>query len=370
MTHLHRLTTLAVGTLVIALVAACGSSTSGSGSDVNTDTSAAVAALEKGPNAIPITEALPKKPEPGGTVVYFKTEVPQAEVQFKGLQAATDAVGWKVVAISTSSTDPASLAPAVRQAIDMKPRPVAVIITGLPYELWSQYVAELKAAGIIIIPNYVGEAPLSDTVPVNAAGPVNDEALAASLARWVTDDSSGKAHLLVQKVGAYQAITGWAAAMKKELDNICPDCKVSEVETSAAQIADAQAAQSIVSQIRKDPSIDYFVGYNGAWFQGLNQALKNAQLSVKVGGMLPLPQNVQDVMNGSGGAFLAVNNQYFAWFAVDIALRHAQGAPPVALDHQVFPAKLVTKASAKSSDADFAGPAGYEEQFLKLWKVR
>ena len=95
----------------------------------------------------------------------------------------------------------------------------------------------------------------------------------------------------------------------------------------------------------------------------------NAQLDVKVGGLFPLPQNVQDIQAGSGGAFLAINNQYAAWFSMDAALRHAQGAPAVPEDQQVFPSKLVTGASAKDSDGDFAGPDGFGEQFYELWKV-
>ena len=338
-----------------------------SSSDKKSATSAAVKELEQEPTAIPITTPLPEKPKPGGTIAFLKCEVPQCTQQGQGLTVAAEAVGWKVVEIPFVTTDASTLAPAFQRALAAKP--TAVLLSGTPSELWSRYVPDFEKIGAIVVPMFTGPVPLSDTVPVVVAGPINDEAMAASVARWVTDDSGAKAHVLVQRISAYKAVTGWADAVKTQLADICPKCEVSEIDSSADQITGAGAAQSIVSEVRRHPSIDYVVGYNGAFFGGLNQALANAQLKVKVGGLFPLPQNVQDVQRGSGGAFLAVNAKYPTWFAMDTVLRHAQGAPMVSDEEQVLPSKLVTKASAKESDGDFAGPEGFEEQFLKLWKV-
>jgi ribose transport system substrate-binding protein len=255
----------------------------------------------------------------------------------------------------------------LQKAVDAKPD--AVTFGGPAYELWSQFIPQFEKIGAVIIPSYVGPIPLSKTVPVNVAGPVNDEAMAKALARWVADDSGGKANVLVQTISSFKAIVGWAKFFQDELAKICPHCKTSTINNSAVQFSGPGAAQSIVSEVRKNPKINYFVGYNGAFFSGLNQQLKNAQLHVKVGGMFPLPQNVQDVQNGSGGAFLAVSNAYTAWAIFDVALRHAQGAPQVPEDQQVFPMKLVTKASAKTTDGNYSGPANTEELFKKLWQV-
>ena len=369
MVHLRRVTGLAVGALIVTLVAGCGSSSSnsGSGSGGSGKTSAAVKQLEQEPTTIPITTPLPAKPKPGGTFAFLKCEVPQCALQGKAFAAVAKMLGWKLVEIPFVDTDPSSLASALRQAVAL--HPVAVNFGGPPYALWSRYIPDFEKIGAIIVPSFVGEAPLSPTVPVIVGGPVNDESMATKLARWVADDSGGKAHVLVQKIGSFNAVLGWASDFKTELTKVCPGCKVSEITSSGTQISGSGAAQSIVSQIRKDPSINYFVGYNGAFFTGLNQLLQNAQLKVKVGGMFPLPQNVQDVMNGTGGAFLAVNNKYTAWIAFDVALRRAQGAPQVPLEQQVFPTKLVTKASAKTSDGDFAGPLDFPAQFKKLWKI-
>ncbi len=365
----RRLIALLLGVTILATSAACGSDSSSSSgaSDEQRESSAAVKELEQAPTSIPITTPLPEKPETGRSIAFLKCEVPQCTQQSEGLKVAAEAVGWDVVEIPFVTTDASTLAPAFRQALAAKP--TAVVLSGTPYELWSRYVPDFEKIGAIIVPMYTGAVPQSDTVPVISAGPINDEAMAASIARWVTDDSDGKAHVLVQRISAYNAVAGWADAVKKTLAEICTDCEVSEIDSSADQITGAGAAQSIVSEVRRNPSIDYVIGYNGAFFSGLNQALANAQLDVTVGGLFPLPQNVQDVQRGSGGAFLAVNNGYATWFAMDAALRHAQGAPMISPEEQVVPSKLVTKASAQESDGNFLGPEGFEEQFFKLWKV-
>lgn len=357
----------ALAAVVLFVVAACGSGSDTSSSDKAT--SAAVKEMEQDPTTIPLTTPLPEKPKPGGTIAFLKCAVPQCQQLSDGLKAATKAVGWKVVDIPFVDSDPGALAPAFHQALAAKP--AAVVLTGQPYELWSRYIPEVQKIGAIIAPMYTGPATLSDTVPAVAAGPANDKALAASIARWVTDDSGGKAHVLVQRISAYKAVTGWADGAKTALADICPNCKVSEINSSADEITGAGAAQAIVSAARRDPSINYFIGYCGCFFQGLNQQLANAQLKVKVGGGFPLPQNVQDEQRGSGGAFIAANNPYASWLAVDTVLRHAQGAPMVPLAQQVSPAKLITRASATDpkSDSNYQGPEGYEAQFQKLWKV-
>ena len=356
---------LALAAVLLSAVTACGSGSDTS--SANKKSSAAVEELEQDPTAIPITTPLPEKPEAGGTIAFLKCEVPQCTQQGDGLKTAAEAVGWKVVEIPFVTTDASTLAPAFSKALAAEP--TAVVLSGTPYELWSRYVPDFEKIGAIVVPMFTGAVPLSDSVPAIGAGPINDEDMAAKIARWVTDDSDGKRHVLVQRISAYNAVAGWADAVTKELADICPDCKVSEIDSSAEQITGAGAAQSIVSEVRRDPSINYVIGYNGAFFQGLNQALANAQLDVKVGGLFPLPQNIQDVQRGSGGAFLAVNGYYATWFALDTALRHAQGAPMLSDEEQVVPSKLVTKASAKESDGDFAGPQGFEEQFFELWKV-
>lgn len=373
MSHLRRVACLAASALVLVLVAGCGSSTSDPGSSEGPGgggaptLSAELTQLEQEPTTIPITTPLPEKPEPGGTLVFLKCDAPQCGFQETTFAAVADLVGWELVSIPFSSADSATLVQGLQQALALKPD--AVTFGGPAYELWSQFIPQFEEIGAIIIPSYVGPIPLSDTVPVNIAGPVNDAAMAAILAQWVAEDSGGKAHVLVQTISAFKAIVGWADDFEAELSEICPDCEVSLVNNSAEQFLGAGAAQSIVSEIRKDPSIDYFVGYNGAFFTGLNQQLASAQLDVKVGGMFPLPQNVQDVANGSGGAFLAVSNSYTAWAIFDAALRHAQGAPQVPEAEQVFPVKLVTETSAVESDGNFSGPANTEQLFSELWQV-
>lgn len=381
----RRHATCLASAMLVALLAGCGSSagngsagaptssatsgnaTTGASSTGLATARAAVARLEREPTTIPATTPLPHKPAAGKTIVYLTCEVPQCALIANGLKAATKAVGWHTIVIPIVSTDPSTLASAFQRALS--DHPVAVAFGGVPYQLWSKYVPEFKRIGALIIPDYIGAAPLSETIPLVVGGPVDYSAFADDMVQWVVADSGGKAHVLVQNIGAYPAVGEWVSEVKSELAKICPACKVSEIEDSSTQIGGAGAAQSIVSEIRTDPSIDYFLGDNSLFFSGLNQALTNAGLKVKVGGMFTLPQDVQDITNGSGGASLAINSSYVSWLSVDAALRHSEGVAQLPPQQQLLPVKLVTKSSAQTSDGNFEGPTGFEQQFVKLWGV-
>lgn len=363
----------------LALTACSSSSTSGpngnSSSSNQASSTASVAAavkavtlLEQNPTAIPAKTALPKTPAAGKTFVYLKCQVPQCALVSDGIEKAVRAAGWKFQAIGFNDADPSTLAPAFQRALAL--HPVAVALTGTPYQLWSQYVAQFEAIHSIIIPMWVGPVPPSTGVPANIAGPTNDSASAAQIAQWVVADSGGKANVVVQSIGSYQAVIGWAKDMKAELQKVCSGCKVSIFDTSGQQANGGGAAPAIVSYLRKNPSVNYFLGYNGAFFSGLNTAATAAGLKVKIGGLYPLPQNISDVQHGSGGAFLALNTGYGGWLAVDAALRFSEGAPQLSGAESVLPSKLVTKASAAHGDGNFAQPVVYQQQFLKLWNLR
>lgn len=184
MSHFRRAAFVAASALVLVAVAGCSSPAStseptpGGGS---AELSEELMQLEQEPTTIPITVPLPSKPEPGGTLVFLKCDAPQCGFQETTFAAVAELVGWKLVSIPFSSADSSTLVTGLQQALALKPD--AVTFGGPAYELWSQFIPQFEAIGAIIIPSYVGPIPLSDAVPVNVAGPANDAAMAAVLAR-------------------------------------------------------------------------------------------------------------------------------------------------------------------------------------------
>lgn len=339
-------------------------------SDVVAAARDAIAALEQEPTDIPATTPLPRRPDPDQTLVALECEVPQCALVSEAIEEAATAVGWRYVGIPFEAYNPATLAPALQRALDEDP--VAVILAGTPQELWLDQIPRFEAAGVALIPYFIGPATLSETVPANIASPYLDQTLARHIVQWLIADSGGDANVLVQNVGGSPTINGWVENVERELADLCPDCEVSVIENSGAQATGGTGATTaIVSQLRADPSLDYFISYNAAFFPGLSQALENAGLDVRIASISPLPQNVSDIMNGDprSGAFIALNPRYVGWLSVDAALRYSVGAPQLPDDQALLPVKLVTPESVEESDADFDAPTDYRDEFLSLWQV-
>jgi ribose transport system substrate-binding protein len=310
---------------------------------------------------------LSAKPASGKTFVFLQCQVTQCAQSADEAKKAVEGVGWKYQAINYTDTDPATLVAAMKQALDL--HPVAVTFSGTPQQLWTSMESEFEKAGAIIVPSFMGPAQLSKAVPANIAGPSNDANYARILADWVASDSGGNAKVLVQNIPVYGAVKEWVDDFKTSLKSACAGCKVSTIDSSGGDLASGAATSAILSALQADTSINYFLGYNGVFFGGLNANLANAGLHVKVGGMFPLPQNITDVMNGSGGAFVAVNTGYSSWLAVDAALRFANNQAQLPDDQQLMPVKLVTKASATQADLDFTAPKDFRDQFFTSWQV-
>jgi ribose transport system substrate-binding protein len=365
------------------LVAGCGDSKSDSGSEASAAgattsstgggnvqaASAEVAKLTEQPTAIPVTTPLPKKPAPGKTFVVFKCENPQCKEFADSAMKAAAAAGWKGVAVPFNDVDPSTLAPAMERAIRM--RPAAVFLTGMPYELWKSYLPQLKKIGAIMVPGWVGPLAPNPVIPTNIAGPAMDQHTAHSISNWIAADSGGKGKAMIMTVDAYPAVVGWAKDIQEDIKKVCPGCNADQLHVSGQQATSGASPKMIVSYLRTHPDTKYVVTYNGAFVPGLNQAVKTAGLKdIKIVNLYPMPQDIADVKSGSGGAMFAINAEYAGFLAVDAALRHAQGAPALPADQTVLPLHLAVKDSATQADANYKGPADYQDQFLKLWKVK
>lgn len=370
--------TLAIVAATMLGASAAGCDTAGSSTSDSAVTSAAaisdakerVATLEHEPTTIPATTPLPRRPDPGKTLVALKCEVPQCALVSQAIEDAATAAGWNYVAIPFKAYNPATLAPALKRALTAKP--VATILAGTPQQLWENLIPEYERANVALIPYFVGPTSLSKTVPVSIAGTYLNEALSRDITNWLVADSNGKANVLIQDVGGSPSIHEWTQFVQRDMASTCPGCKVSVIHNSGAQATGGtDATTSIVSRLRSDPSIDYFITYNGAFIPGLAQAAKNAGLKVKVGGVSPLPQNIKDIMDGTNdGAWIALNAQYVGWISVDAALRHSMGAAQLPDAQTMLPVKLVTSSSVQQSDLrTFTAPANYPQRFHKLWKV-
>lgn len=384
--HHRRGAALGAGVLAgLVLVAGCSSSstatpttsgpgTSGSPTDSTASTAVATATafLSKyltAPTSLPVTTPLAAKPATGKTIVYLSCEVPQCVALADGVTSAAKAVGWQSKIITWKSVDPATLVAAMQQALEMKPAPAYVVFSGLPEAVWGSKVPAFKAAGIKLIAAVLGSATLGDTVIANLLDDGDAKLQGKILADWVIVDSQGKGKVLQQDFPDFPTIAGVGTGIRDELTATCPDCAVTRLDVTGAQLASGGVTPAIISALQRDPSIGYLAASDIALAPGLPAALKAAGLGkVKIVGGAADPTTEQTLRDGTGSAFMANDLGYVGWLAMDVALRDAAGET-FQTNGGGMPQELLTKDTIGAADAAADFPAGYQDMFKKLWLV-
>lgn len=350
---------------------ASGSSASGSvGGGSTSDVSAAAKVVSKWelpPTSIGITTPLASAPPTGKTFVYLQCEESQCADIANGVKAAVAAIHWNLKVIPFDATNPATLVAAMQEALH--DNPVAVSFSGLPEVTWQSEIPAYQQAGVVLIPQYIGPATTSATVPVNIGGPVDIDRDATILANWVTADSGGQAKTLVSFSPEFAILASFAQGFKSQLSLACPGCSDVELPSTIAQVDSNAVVPSIVSALQKDPSIKYVVLAASAFTPGLPAALSAAGINgVKILGTGSGSSDQQDIREGTETAFTGVQTHISGWIAVDVALRHLEGMTFPAGDSQL-PQQLLVKSTVGSLDGPFDRPSHYAQQFEHLWHV-
>lgn len=321
------------------------------------------------PSGITQTEALPAAPTPGGLVVQITDGNPDSLRINAGTEAAAKAVGWTYKSVPKDPANPASLQTALMTALAMKPTVVSQ--SGQPQTVISESVMKAyEAAGVPII--------LDSTYPVTstkviigsskeiADGYEYNKALGKVLADWFIVDSKCAGSAVIENVSGFPSLTGTPDGFKAEVEALCPDCKVTVVDVSLADVGAGKLSEQVVSGIRR-VGAGYVFFDNGAFGIGIVPKLKAAGLeSVKVGGVSPQPEEVAGLKDGTQSAWITIGFNYVGYATMDLVFRHLQNAPLTTND-AVQPTQLLLKANA--SDGAWDLPADSLDQFKKLWKV-
>ena len=379
--------------LTATLTAACGSSKTTAASTATTAASSAttadssatspagtvsssvaaaeavVAKYSKSPTTIGVTTPLNTVPPKGKTIVYVECEVTQCTDVGAGIQAAATAVGWHTQFIRWQSTQPATLVAGLQQALQVTPKPAAVVVTGLAPAVWDSVVPAYQKAGIPLIPAFVGPSTINSTLIANIFGP-NDIALVGKiLADWFIADSNGKGKVLLQDFPDIPSVSLGAQAFRKEVAAKCPACSINSLDVTLAQLATGATTPAIVSALQRYSQDTYFVSSDIGLVAGLPAALAAAGLSkVKVAGAAATVAEEQSLLNGTGSAFVASALHYSGWLIVDVALRHVEGMT-FSPEDGGLPEKLLTKATVGTPGVNQDLPVNYQQQFKALWKV-
>ena len=347
---------------------ASGSAVASGGSDPQVQAAlGAVRQAMAAPTGIGVTAPLATKPPAGKTLVWLQCDAAQCAQVTDAFKPAVAAVGWHLKTVGYQSANPATLVAAMRQALQY--HPVAVSLVAEPYAVWQSEVPAYKAAGVAIIPQEVGTAPVDSTVIANIQDPTALGAQAQAIANWVIADSGGKAHVLLYSVPDFTSILSYQQAFMSYMASHCAACKVTLLTQSAAQVLGGGANNAIVSAIQRDSSIKYAVSVDAQLTPGLEQSLTAAGIQgVKVAGSFMGQRDEAAIAAGTEAAGTPQALNITAWRTVDVALRHLEGLP-IAPDDGDFPTQLLVQSNVGTPSDSYSQPPNYQSLYEQLWKV-
>ncbi len=381
-----------VGLAAMLLLAACGSSSNTTSSSTpsagSSTTSASSSAATSGastlvpaPPVTPITTdpvtgpPLKAAPAKGKTLVWLACNLPSCQGDLSlGYKQAAAALGWKFIQINYTATNPG---PAVQQALNDNPSFIA--ITGVPPVAFAAADAEAVRRHIPIVSCFDTTAPIpaKNGIYMQCLNANGYGAEANQLTAWITNKSGGKANVAIINVPDYPILNSETTSIQAGYKKDCPGCTVSVMALSLADVSSGQAASKIIAYLQAHPAVNYVQATFADPTDGLPQLLKAAGMAgrVKVVGVEADPPALKGIVNGTVAAFTNQPMVYIGWQNVDALARLSEGMPLAAYEKTgEAPTWVVDSASQATSllalpSQQWPGPAGFEQQFKKLWHV-
>jgi ABC-type sugar transport system substrate-binding protein len=362
---------VAAGAMVLT-VAGCSSGSSTDGGDLSAAEQECVDKAneyldERGllPDALPAElKPLSKPPTPGLTVTRLTAgSVPTSVAMSQMIVDVAGVVGWT----GNSVTYDGSVEDANRKALDAIKNSDVVIVEGLPSAALQAPIEAAEEEGVLLMLSSITDEP--DSVPGFGGSPLGGDLYTnvgelAAYAFMQATNCRGKAAAFGLPVEALQS---QAESMKEVLERECEGCSISYTDIQFADVGSPAATNAVVSKLQSDPSINFAYFTIGDLAVGIEPALKQAGLDVKIGGAIPVPSNLSELKQGKNSYWLGVPQGMSAWINLDTALRALETGEPVVGDH--YPVPVFTPDNIESTDPIPVYPENYEEQFKELWNI-
>jgi ABC-type sugar transport system substrate-binding protein len=329
-----------------------------------------VTKYSKADGSIGVKIPLKGKPEKK-TIAWLECDVPTCAAYITpGFKDAVAAIGWNLTVIPMKSTEPG---PAFQQAIDNKVDYIAS--TGLAVAQYQPQLDAANAAGIKVLSCFGTDDPSPKTIQmqcgdenfVNKTGPL--------MADWATVDSKSAANILIVSIPDFPVLKVETDAFIAQLKKNCSTCTYEELNVTLDDLIGGRVAGSVVSKVQANSKTNYIFYSFGDLPGGVSAALKSAGLDkqVKQFGQDFSAIDLQEIVDGTMGAWSADPKGYSAWLMVDAAARLSLG---MTLDEERDAAALPTIIVDKPDFAkEIIGtnndwmPKGAADAFKKLWGV-
>lgn len=316
------------------------------------------------PDALPPElTPLSKPPTKGLTITYvFAGAVPTGANAAKKLVEAAPAVGWtgKALAFDGSVED------ANRKVLEAVSNSDVVTIFGVPEAALQAPIAAAKDKGVLLMID--SEAP-PVSVPGFGATPLGGDmwtktGIPSAYAALRATNCQGTTAVFGLPVPAMRQL---AASIEEVIKKECADCGYSYTDLAFSDIGAPSAATAVTSKLQADPSIKLAFFAVGDLANGIEPALKQAGIDVKIGGALANTPNLSALKQGRNSFWLASPPDMTAWITLDTAVRALDSGTPTVGNH--YPAPIFTKDNVESTEEVLPYPADYQQQFEELWQV-
>lgn len=357
------------------LLAACGNddgSTDPAAADESRDESSTRGVVTSPPSEMTVTEPLPEAPEPK-TVAFVNCPVPSCQVNEPHLEEALDALGWELTVITYDAAAPGT---AFQQAIDAGVDYIAT--SGLPLAAIEEQVTQAAAAGIPIFEVYSTDAPEGEgnNLFSQIGGSASVHAASDVLADWVIDDADGEANVLFVTIRDFPILVEEEDAVTAAFADRCDGCSVESLPVTIADLGAGAVPQQVASFLQSNPDVSH------VWFSfanlstGVSDALDGAGLleDRKLIGLQHESPQLQEIVDGTNTAWLAVPYPYGMWVLADQMARYATGVWDADLQEtaSVLPTWVVDAPDVAKDllpTDGWTGPDGFKDRFVELWGV-
>jgi ribose transport system substrate-binding protein len=371
--------------MVMALAAACGSSSSGANSpssagpiasgaslaDPSGPTSAAVAEATKDlapytghPNAFPVTTPLKHKPPTGTTLAFLQCSDPICALFAQLIVPAAKTMGVKVT-ITKGGASASSLQQAMSSIIAEKP--AAVLLPAVDPVEYRTAMSQLNSAGIPVVSQGIADTSSFPAIKGVIFGAAADTLAGKLLADWVVEHN-GKQPSVFYSTSELTFNSYLENGFKAEMSALCPSCSVRYVEVPVTAIG-TTAPTLVTNDLRAHPDTKLAVFSTEEAADGLPAALSDAGIKVAVTGFAPDPEVLGYIKAGSIASGLGYDALTSTWTQVDEAARlltHQGLTPSERKDAVVF--QMLTKADLTFDPSHgFTGYPTGPARFAKLW---
>jgi ribose transport system substrate-binding protein len=310
---------------------------------------------------------LSKPPPTGITYTGLGVGTPLSAIYGAGETAAATALGWKPKYMEEGAT-PDSVTSTWNELARAKPDAIGSL--AIPTELFKNQLTQLVSEGTIHTTIAIPEGPGPDTIACVSCGPTYTER-GAWVAKWIVADSGGNADALFFNVAEFPILKFSDEGFEKVMET-CAGCKSKLIDVPASALGKS-LPQQVVSEIQRDPDINYVSFGFGDMTLGVYQALNAAGLDekVKILAANPSERNLAEIEEGTEVASVSEGQELIGWLAVDSVARKLVGDKLPQEAYANVPLQYITANNIDTVDVTkpLPGVAGYQQQFEKLWGV-